>query len=211
MFRAAVERRRRCSRHAWCASRCTCGCSARPNEGAAAVVLAPGRGERGRGAPLRARRCCARTCPAPVLSESTPLSGTDRRHAPAAGHAGGERRLRGGGRRARRPARGRVPGHRRRPRAARLRGARPVRAPAGAGGAARSGGTALGGRLPGEPERRAALQGRAARAPPGWVRWSSWSTNCAARPVPARSTGPGWPWPHTVGRGANAGVVILGR
>ena len=118
------DRRATCSRRASCASRCTSGCCARrtrarPRSCCAAATDAGG---------IRVAAAALRShLPGSVLGEATPLSGIDDDDDPppptlAAGDA-----YERSGHRPRRPRRRRVPGHRRRPRAAGVRGARPVR------------------------------------------------------------------------------------
>ena len=186
-----------------------------PNEGAAALVLRradlPAPATAAASTPVTLAAAVLRShIPGPVLSESTPLAGLASDAVPAPTHAGGHGGLRGGGARALRPRRRRVPGHRRRPRAALLRGARPVRARR-LGGAARLGRDRPGRPPPGQPERGAALQGRAARRlrpRPGRRAGAPAAIGeCGPRQVEGARTA----LSHTVGRGANAGVVILTR
>ena len=121
-----------------------------PNEGAAAVVLrragdAPG-GDRG------ARRCRSvrtsrATCWARTRRSAASTTPTSRRRRTLAAR----RRLRGGRHRPRRPRRGGVPGHRRRPRAAGLGRARACAGPASSARLLADGDVALGGRRPVNP------------------------------------------------------------
>ena len=181
-----------------------------PNEGAAALVLrradlAPsGSGVTLAAAVLRSH------IPGSVLSESTPLAGLADDDAPAPTTLAATDAYEEAGLGPSDLARGGVPGHRRRPRAGLVRGARAVRArrfgrPARFGRhrpwAAASRSTRAGGCSP-----------RASRsAPRRWARWSSWCASSGASAGRARSRAPGSALSHTVGRGANAGVVILTR
>ena len=183
-----------------------------PNEGAAAVVLtrddrraapAPGSGHpgRSRAALPPARRRAERVHPA---------VGSDRRHRALPDHAGGHGGLRGGGARARGPRRGRVPGHRRRPRAPVLRGARAVRARRIGRAPRIRGPPASAGRLPVNPSGGLLSKGEPLGASAlGQVveLVRQLRGECGARQVEGARVA----LSHTVGRGANAGVVILTR
>ena len=83
--------------------------------------------------------------------------------------------------------------------------------PGGAAGPARRGRHRARRPAAGQPERGTALQGRAARAPRGWARWSSWCASSGASAGPRQVDGARVALAHTVGRGANAGVTILVR
>ena len=192
------------------ASRCTSGCCARPTRARPRSCCAAHRRRRPVGRHARRRR--AALAPARARCSARPrrwrASTTPTITPPI--DARRRRRLRRGRRRARRPRRRRVPGHRRRPRAARLPGARALCA----GRAGRCSPTAdatVGGRRPGQPERRPALEGRAARRVGARPGRRARRTSSAAPPAPARSTARASASPHTVGRGANAAVVILTR
>ena len=136
--------------------------------------------------------------------------GTRRRRRPGPDHAGRHGRLRGGRGRPRRPRRRRVPGHRRGARAALVRGARAVRA--GRGGRAARRRCHRAGRTHSRSTPAAGCCPRASRsAPPPSARWSRSSTSCAATPGRNQVEGARVALAHTVGRGANASVVILTR
>ena len=130
-----------------------------PNEGAAAVVLR--RAGPSVSGPVTVRLAAAvlrSHLPGPVLSESTPLAGSTDDSVPAASTLAADDAVPCGGGGPRGPRRRGVPGHRRRPGAAQLRGARAL--PSGRGGRpARLGGHRARGAAAGQPERGAALQG----------------------------------------------------
>ena len=156
-----------------------------PNEGAAAVVLRRAEGD---AAACGSSAVALRShLPGNVLDESTPLAGLvdDAGITPPTTLAARDA-YEAAGRRPRRPRRGRVPGHRRGPRAAHVGRARAVRAGRAALDARRP--TAVGASV-GEPLRRAAVEGRAARrlgARPGG---RAGAPAARRRPAPARSTG----------------------
>ena len=182
-----------CSRRVSCASRCTCGCCARRTR--APPRSCCGRGDGG----VQLRAAHVSQPPAGQRARRVDPAGRPRRRRRHSGADGAWRRrppTRRSGIDARRRRRRRVPGHRRRPRAARVRGAVAVRARRAGRSCwptapSRSGGEA------GQPERRAAVEGRAARARPASARSSSSSTSSAAtagvRQVEGARTRPG---PH---------------
>ena len=132
-----------------------------PNEGAAAVVLR--RGDLAAPDDVTLAAAVLRShLPGSVLGEATPMSGIDDDDIPPPSTLAATR-VRGSRREPDRPRRRRVPGHRRGPRAALVRGARPVRARrSGAPARRRDDGPRR--RAARQPERRPALEGRATGA-----------------------------------------------
>ena len=184
-----------------------------PNEGAAALVLRradlaaatspvdaghPGRGRAALPHPrLRAERVDA-------------AGGTGRRRRAGPDDAGRHRRLRGGGPRARRPRRRRVPGHRRRPRAAAPARSSGCASPAARPRCSTRAPPTLGGRLPVNPSGGLLSKGEPLGASAlGQVveLVRQLRGECGPRQVEGARIA----LSHTVGRGANAGVVILTR
>ena len=164
-----------------------------PNEGAAALVLRRDDRPPPPRRPGHARRGSA--------ALAHPGIGPERVHAP--GRPGRRRRagaddprrhgrLRAGRAGPRGPRRGRVPGHRRRPRAPVLRGARAVRA--GRLGRVARFGRHDARRPPARSTRAAGCSPRASRsAPRRWARSSSWCASCGASAALARWRAPGRP------------------
>ena len=130
-----------------------------PNEGAAAVVL---RGE-GEAGSVRVRSTILRShLPGNVLDESTPLSGLIDDDVPSASTLAADAAYEEAGIGVDGPRPGRVPGHRRGPRAAGLRGAPAVRPRRRRQAAGRRRDRARR-PTPGQRQRRFAVEGRAAR------------------------------------------------
>ena len=206
------RRRRRCWGRGWCASRCTCGCSARPTRGAAAVGAAAG--PRTPAAPaVRAAAVAAvlrSHLPGSVLNESTPMSGLRRRHRsppPSTLAATAAYEEAGIG-----PDDLDVVECQDTDAARELLSYEELGlcAPGRRGRTARRGRHRARRAHPGQPERGAAVQGRAARGlgpgPGGHARPPA-AGRGGANQVERRPVG----LAHTVGRGANASVVVLSR
>ena len=176
-----------------------------PNEGAAAVVL---RREEG-GVQLRAA-CVSSHLPGSVLAESTPLAGLvdddDIPSPTAIAAAGAYDRER---HRARRRRRRRVSGHRRRPRVARVRGAVVVRAGRAGQGAGRRRGRARGAQ-PVNPSGGLLSKGEPLGAS-GLGQVVELVHQLRSEAGPRQVDGARTALAHTIGRGANASVVILSR
>ena len=125
--------------------------------------------------------------PGSVLGEATPLSGIDDTDITPPSTLAAHDAYEEAGHRPRRRRRRRVPGHRRRARAPRVPGARPLRAGRAGRRCSHRARPTLGGAPAGEPERRTAVEGRAARRVGARPGHRAGAPAPRARPGPARS------------------------
>ena len=183
-----------------------------PNEGAAAVVLTrDDRPEASAPAPVTLAGAVLRShLPGAVLSESTPLSGLVDDTVPPPSTLAATAAFEEAGLGPVGPRRRGVPGHRCRPGTPVLRGTRPVPA-RWFGCSARIRRHRIG-RIACPSIQAGGCSPRVSRsARPPSARWWSWCVSFGANAARARSTGARVALSHTVGRGANAGVVVLTR